>query len=125
MIEGKGRAVFAEQDLAAGELIVSAPALVLKGIEYYLMRILPCINHLFSWPRPESQGGDTAAIAFGLASLCNHSEDNANAKVVPNYADNSVDLIAIKAITAGAEILIRYKHPPLTHSDSTEFGHVG
>ena len=112
LVEGKGRSVFAEQDLEAGELIVSAPVLVLKGIEYYLLRIMPCINHLFSWPRPKSQGGDTAAIAFGLASLCNHSEANANATVVPNYEEECIDLVATRAIEAGSQILLRYKNPP-------------
>jgi hypothetical protein len=124
VVEGKGRTVFAEQDLQAGELIVSAPVLVLKGIEYYLLRILPCINHLFSWPRPESHGGDTAAIAFGLASLCNHTEGDANAKVVPDYEEECIDLVAIKAIEAGTEILIRYKSPPPSRPHAIEIGRL-
>ncbi|NNE24657.1 MAG: SET domain-containing protein-lysine N-methyltransferase [Rhizobiales bacterium] len=112
VVEGKGRTVLAAQDLEADELIVSAPVLVLKGIEHYLMRIMPCINHLFTWPRPQMQGGDTAAIAFGLASLCNHSNTRANAKVIPDYEQECIDLIATSKIEAGREILIKYKGPP-------------
>lgn len=109
---GRGRGVAATQDIAAGELIVSAPVLVLSGVEYYLMRILPCIMHTFVWERPEAQGGETAAIAFGLASLCNHADDGANAEVVRNYEDECLDLVAQSPIKAGEEILIRYKSVP-------------
>ncbi|MDH3741483.1 MAG: hypothetical protein OER56_07785 [Hyphomicrobiales bacterium] len=111
-VEGKGRALLAAQDLEADELIVSAPVLVLKGIEYYLMRIMPCINHLFAWPRPQMQGGDTAAIAFGLASLCNHSNAFANATVIRDYEQECIDLVATTKIETGKEILIKYKGPP-------------
>ena len=111
-IPKRGRGVVAATSIDQGELIVSAPILVLSGIEYYLMRILPCIMHTFSWDRPEARGGDTAAIAFGLVSLCNHSEDGANADAVRVYDEERIDLVALHPIEAGEEILIRYKSVP-------------
>ena len=111
---GRGRGIAATCDIAEGEVIVSAPVLVLSGVEYYLMRILPCIMHTFVWQRPDDEGGETAAIAFGLTSLCNHAQDEAaaNAEVVCDYAEESLDLVALSPIASGQEILIRYRSVP-------------
>ncbi len=112
----RGRGIAAAQDIAAGEVIVSQPVLILSGVEYYLMRILPCIMHTFVWQRPETEGGETAAIAFGLGSLCNHAEEGANAEVVRDYQGACLDLVALGPIKAGEEILIRYKSVPFEPS---------
>ncbi len=108
----RGRGIAAAQDVAPGELIVSAPVLILSGVEYYLMRILPCIMHTFVWDRPKAQGGETAVIAFGLASLCNHADNGANAEVLRDYDEECLDLVALRTIKTGEEILIRYKSVP-------------
>ena len=109
---GKGRGVVAAQDIAAGELIVSAPVFVLAGSEYDVIRMMPCIMHTFLWERPESEGGESAAIAFGLASLCNYAEENANADAVRVYDEECLDLVALRPIGVGEEILIRYASVP-------------
>ena len=72
------------------------------------------IMHTFTWPRPEQDGGETAALAFGLSSLCNHAphENMANAEVVRDPDGRHIDLVAIKAIGEGEEILIRYASVP-------------
>lgn len=111
-VPGRGRGLIAAQNIGTGDVIVSAPVLVLSGVEYYLMRILPCIMHTFVWERPQAEGGETAAIAFGLVSLCNHSEENANAKAVRVFEAERLDLVALKPIDAGTEILIQYRSVP-------------
>ena len=72
------------------------------------------IMHTFTWPRPEQDGGETAALAFGLSSLCNHAPDEtlANAEVARDPDDRHIDLMAIKEIDEGEEILIRYASVP-------------
>lgn len=72
------------------------------------------IMHTFTWPRPEQDGGETAALAFGLSSLCNHAPDEsqANAEVVRDHANRHIDLMAIREIGEGEEILIRYATVP-------------
>lgn len=72
------------------------------------------IMHTFTWPRTQKDGGDTAALAFGLSSLCNHAPDEhmANAELVRDPDGLYIDLVAIKAIGKGEEILIRYASTP-------------
>ena len=72
------------------------------------------IMHTFTWPRADQDGGETAALAFGLSSLCNHAPDEtmANAEVVRDPGGRYIDLIALKTIAEGEEILIRYVSVP-------------
>ena len=72
------------------------------------------IMYTFSWTRFEESDVQTAAIAFGLASLCNHAETEAtaNARVVRHLADEKISIVAIKTISQGSEILIRYQSVP-------------
>lgn len=72
------------------------------------------IMYTFTWPREEAEGGDTAAIVFGLTSMCNHapSLNLANAKIVRNYKHEYIDLVATTAIKKGNEILINYVSTP-------------
>lgn len=72
------------------------------------------IMYTFTWDRREAEGGQTAAIAFGLASLCNHASDHeaANADAVPVHDSLEIRLIAVKDIQPGDEILIRYRSTP-------------
>ena len=72
------------------------------------------IMHTFSWPRVDEAGGDTAALAFGLSSLCNHApeEELANAEIRRDPAGGYVDLVAVEDIAAGEEVLIRYTSVP-------------
>lgn len=72
------------------------------------------IMHTFTWDRPLTEGGQTAAIAFGLVSLCNHaSEDEAaNAGVRLDREGLSISLVASDDIQAGEEILIKYRSTP-------------
>ena len=109
---GKGRGVVAAADIDKDELIVSAPVLVLSPVEYHLMRILPCIMHSFTWRDPKKNGAETAALAFGLVSLCNHSEQGANADAVRDYELERLNLVSLKPISAGDEVLIQYSTVP-------------
>ena len=72
------------------------------------------IMHTFTWPRSAQDGGETAALAFGLSSLCNHAPDEtrANAEVVRDPDDRYIDLVALREIGEGDEILIRYVSVP-------------
>lgn len=72
------------------------------------------IMYTFTWPRPDDEGGDTAAIAFGLISMCNHAPEaaQANAKLVRDHEAMHIDLVATRDIARGEEILISYASVP-------------
>ena len=57
------------------------------------------------------EGGESrAAVALGLVSLCNHSR-RPSARVRPNRARETLDLLALTPIAAGREITIDYNCP--------------
>ena len=76
------------------------------------------IMYTFLWEHPDGDGEPTAAIAFGLTSLCNHSSDQAatNAHVVKHIKDRQIDLVADRRIALGEEVLIRYMSTPFAEN---------
>jgi uncharacterized protein len=65
-------------------------------------------DYYFRWDSGDGSTG--AAIALGLVSLCNHSR-RPRARVRPNHARATLDLVALIAIAAGDEITIDYDCP--------------
>ena len=76
------------------------------------------IMYTFAWHRPKADGGDTAAIAFGLVSFCNHAPtpDKANARLERDYDNLFLELWATKSISKDEEVLIRYESVPFEPS---------
>ena len=72
------------------------------------------IMYMFVWDRPEAVGGETAAIVFGVAGLCNHAKDaaKANAVMVQHTSEEQMDMVSTRPIKEGEEILIRYRSVP-------------
>jgi len=72
------------------------------------------IMYMFAWPRPDEDGGDTAAMAFGLTSICNHAAESAaaNAVLVRDRDAEAIDLVALRDIDDGEELLISYASVP-------------
>ena len=65
-------------------------------------------DYYFVWD--DKDGESRAAVALGLVSLCNHSR-RPNARVRPNRARETLDLLALTPIAAGREITIDYNCP--------------
>lgn len=101
----KGRAVHAARSIARGELIEAAPVIVIPGAECALVDRTVVAQYYFHWDGPEN--GGRGALALGALSLCNHSEQP-RARVHRNYADQTLDLIALEPIAPGEEITIDY-----------------
>lgn len=93
-----GRGVFARTAIRRGTLLTSAPALVIKNDPG------DATDYVFEWD------GESTAIALGVLSLCNHSQ-NPNAEVVTEK--DEFHLMALRTIAPGEEILIDYgpDHP--------------
>ena len=101
-VDGKGRGLFAVHAFALGELLCQ-PCPV---IELDPAGLRPDVfAYTFAWT------GGRRAIAFGFASLCNHSPDP-NAQVESNREERTLRLIATKPIRPGKEILITYSYRP-------------
>jgi SET domain-containing protein len=101
----KGRAVFARRPFAPGDLIDAAPVIVVSAADSALLDRTVVGHYYFHWAGEEPDG--TGALALGLLSLCNHSA-RPRARVHRNFADETLELVAVAPIASGEEITIAY-----------------
>ena len=105
----KGRGVFARLPIAAGALIEAAPVVVVPAAQCALLDKTILHDYYFHWDGdPDGEG--RGAVALGLVSLCNHSR-RPRARVRRNFAQGTLDLVALATIAAGDEITIDYNCP--------------
>jgi hypothetical protein len=103
----KGRGLFARAPIAAGAVIEAAPVIVVPTAECALLDQTILHDYYFHW---DADGAACGAVALGLLALCNHSR-RPRARVRPNYARETLDLVALAPIAAGEEITIDYDCP--------------
>ena len=104
----KGRGVFARAAIGAGALIEAAPVVIVPYDQRRSLDDTVLHDYYFVW---DNEGGESrAAVALGLVSLCNHSR-RPSARVRPNRARETLDLLALTPIAAGREITIDYNCP--------------
>lgn len=101
---GKGRGVCTMEKVKEGDVIERLPVLVIEPDVYQVVHTLPFINHTFVWGDERQRAG---AIGFGFSSLCNHSPEP-NAVLKKDYANNVMDLVALREIHQGEELTIKY-----------------
>jgi SET domain-containing protein len=101
---GKGRGVFAGQPIPAGALIERAPVLVIKAGQWEGMERTILFDYFFAWQ-------EHSALAFGYGSLYNHSY-TPNARYDKKFSEEVIEIIALREIAAGEEILINYNGEP-------------
>lgn len=97
---GRGRGVFALENIDAGMLIEACPVLVFGPKSWQNVEKGPMGPYVFAWKR----GG---GLALGITSMLNHSA-TPNAEVVFDYKAGSSQLVTIQAIRAEEEITIDY-----------------
>jgi uncharacterized protein len=101
----KGRGLFARLPIGAGALIETAPVVIIAAAECAHLDRTILHDYYFRW-----NAAGSGAVALGLLALCNHSR-RPRARVRCNYARQTLDLIALAPIAAGAEITIDYDCP--------------
>lgn len=106
-VQGKGRGVFATQEIFAGETIEVADVIVVSSTERPLLEVTVLDQYLFAWGNDERE----AAVALGYGSLYNHSP-HPNAKHVMNIETSTISFIALCDIKADDEITINYQGNP-------------
>ncbi len=102
-VPGKGRGVRAGRTIARGEIIDSAPVVVLSAREWELVEQTVLGQFAFGW---DDEKG-TVAIALGQGSFLNHS-------YAPNVASDKdvrgrrIVFSAVRDIARGEELTINY-----------------
>lgn len=104
--EEKGRGVFTSIPISKGDLIESAPVIVLDDKDRLIIHKTLLHDYYFLWEPGEDEEYE-AAIALGYGSLYNHSKEP-NAEFVPVFDEKVIEFIALRDIAAGEEILIEY-----------------
>ena len=103
---GRGRGLFARAAIAPGTLIEAAPVIVLPVGDCPALDRTVIYEYYFHWDGdPDGEG--RGALGLGLLTLCNHSTRPC-ARVERNYADLTLDLVAIAPIRPGEEVTIDY-----------------
>lgn len=97
---GKGRGVFASQDIKRGEIVEIAPTIYVPDEQYGYLTAAILANYVFS-----AHDEEGSVVALGYASLYNHSS-NANADW--NMNKDSIVIRALSDIKAGSEITLDY-----------------
>jgi hypothetical protein len=102
----KGRGLYAKRRFEPGELILSAPVLILNAAECTAIDSTTLGHYYFHWDG-DFDGIGRGALALGAMTLCNHSL-RPRARVDRDFAAERLDLRALEPIAAGDEITIDY-----------------
>jgi len=105
--EGKGRGVFTSQDIAKGEVIEVCPIIVIPKAELPVIHKTVLHDYYFLWGHDLTD----CAIALGFGSIYNH-ELMPNANFILDIEQRTIDIEAIKDISAGDEITLNYHGEP-------------
>jgi SET domain-containing protein len=103
---GKGRGIFTDNRILKGELIEACPVLLFDDREDARhIDATPLANYYYLWKEGIN------ALALGYGSLYNHSY-HPNAYYLRNYENQTLEIIALRDIAPGEEILINYNGDP-------------
>ena len=105
----KGRGVFAVSRLACGEIIETAPVILIPAAEW--PHIEPTVLAFYIYNFGPTAEEEHAAIALGYGSLYNHSY-TPNAKYTKNWDEQVIRFVALSDIEPGEEITINYNGAP-------------
>ncbi len=100
----RGRGVFAVKRISAGDIIETAPALVVPREQIELLASTFLCHYMF-----KSDNNRHLVIGLGISSMLNHS-DEANAEFLITF--DTITIRALKAISVGSEVTIDYRWRP-------------
>ena len=105
----KGRAVFAVSRITCGEIIETAPIILIPAAEW--PHIEPTVLALYIYNFGPTAAEEHAAIALGYGSLYNHSY-TPNAKYIKSWEEQVIRYVALRDIEPGEEVTINYNGSP-------------
>jgi len=105
--EISGRGVFSSEEILAGSVIEICPIILLPPDQIKAIESTELFDYYFQWAEDE----ESCAIVLGYGSLYNHSF-SPNARYYTDFETETLDIIALKDIPAGDEILFNYNGEP-------------
>jgi SET domain-containing protein len=104
---GKGRGVFARVPFAKGDVVESAPIILIPSEQWHYIEPTVLALYIFNF----GPQGEHAAIALGCGSLYNHSYAP-NAEYIKLWEEQRIRFVAVKDIREGDEITVNYNGSP-------------
>lgn len=104
---GRGRGVFAAKAFRKGEIIETAPVIVLSTDSMSMLDHTELYNYYFLWGNQHLQ----CAIALGFGSIYNHSYQP-NARYNTYYSDQIIEFVCLENIAPHTEITVNYNGEP-------------
>ena len=104
-VHGKG--VFAAAPIAAEDVIEVCPVLLFPKAQLAAMRQTMLDDYYFDW----GEDGEWFAVALGYGSLYNHAYEP-NADYEMDFANETIDIYAVRDIAPGEEIFVNYNGAP-------------
>ena len=105
----KGRGVFASMKFARGEVIETAPVILIPAEQWH--HIEPTVLALYIYNFGPTAEEEHAVIALGYGSLYNHSFEP-NAKYIKDWNEQVIRFVALRDIQRGEEITVNYNGSP-------------
>ncbi len=101
--ENKGRGVFTNYEIEAGDIIEIAPVVVMSGEDRKLLDQTLLHDYIFEWGGEKKQ----CAMALGWISVYNHSYES-NSEYYMDFEEEAMFIKAVRNIRAGEEVTINY-----------------
>jgi len=101
--EGKGRGVFTNEIIDAGDVIEIAPVIVMNAQDRLNLDATKLHDYIFEWGEDRKQ----CAMALGWIPVYNHSS-NANCEYFMDFEEDAMFLKTVRNVEAGEELTINY-----------------
>jgi uncharacterized protein len=105
--KARGRGVFTSGFIHIGDLIEVCPVLIIPKQQLPIVHKTIIHDYYFLWGTEM----EDCAIALGFGSLYNH-DVHPNADFILDMEHETIDIVAIRDIEAGSEIMINYHGEP-------------
>jgi len=102
-VKGKGRAVFASEDIPAATIVEVAPVIVMKKADRILIDKTLLHDYIFEWGHKKDQ----CCMALGYVPIYNHS-NRSNCEYEMDFDKDTITVRTVRFIAAGDELTINY-----------------
>jgi len=103
-IAGKGRGIFAGENIPMGAIVETSPVIVMTAEERLLLDKTLLHDYIFEW-KPDGQA--LCCMAQGYISVYNHSYTS-NCEYFMDYENETITIKTVREIELGEELTINY-----------------
>jgi len=103
-VQGKGRAMFANEEIPKDCVIENAPVIVMSAADRIHLDQTLLHDYIFEW---HAKGADQCCMALGNVPIYNHAYKS-NCEYNMDYETASISIVSVRKINVGEELTINY-----------------